>query len=352
MSYYAGKTIATLIADTLQKLKQPPLSYDRYSYANILSALNEANVEAATRLKCLHSFAIINLKAGYSQYAPPSQMIAPKCAFFYQTATSYSELPFKSRRWLDRYLPGWRANSSDPCYAFIGDSDGNLRKIGFTPKPKTDGTNYTISPGTGVFVSGTGMTVSGNIIGQNNADHATICTDALARVLATLGVQVGMMALNVNDGSSGQITAVSGSTFTVTLTGGTANTWVVGDSWNVLAGEYGVVTGLSVDDEQYLFTDEFGIMINIQALPGNVWLEFYRRPLDLIVDTQYPEIPVELHQYLSWYATFLLKAGTPKGSTDNVDAATALAIFDSKIPPVSYENPDDAVEVSRIQENW
>ena len=352
MPYYTGKIVATLIVDTLQKLKQPVASYDRYSYANILSALNEANVEAATRLKCLLSFAIITLKAGYSQYAPPSQMIAPKNAFFYKNPTSYIELPFKSRRWLDHYLSGWRTNSSDPIYAFIGDSSGNMRKIGFTPTPKTSGINYTMAPETGIFVSATGMTVSGNITGLNNAANATICTDSLARTMFTLGVQVGMMALNVTDGSKGQITAVSGSTFTVTLTGGTANTWAVGDRWNVLAGEYGVVTGITAADEQYLFTDEVGGMINIQSLTGIVWMEFYRRPLELIADTQYPEIPVELHQYLSWYATFLLKVGTPKGSTDNMDAQTALAIFDSKIPPVVYENPDDAVEVSRIRENW
>lgn len=203
-----GRTVATLIADTLEGLRQPPLNYTRYSRESILVALNLANMETVRRLKCIHGFSIIILRAGFDQYLPPSDMLYPKDAFFYQSASSYVYLTrdgWKKREWLDRFQGGWRRNDGDPNYAFIGDSAGNLRKIGFIPKPATNGTNYLISPDTGVVISITGMTTTGNVLGRSAAAHATLLTDADGRTLSTLGITVGMMVLNVTDGSKGQI---------------------------------------------------------------------------------------------------------------------------------------------------
>ena len=172
---FEGLTVSDLKARALDKLKQKAGNYDRYSATSILAALNDAQREAVLITKCLHSFAIIELKNGYSQYKAPSQMILPTKGFFYQSATSYYELKQKTRDWLDKYTPGWRAvSSSGPLYMYPGDSYGSLRKIGFYPTPNTDGTSYTASPDTGVFVSSTGMTTSGNITGINTTAHATI----------------------------------------------------------------------------------------------------------------------------------------------------------------------------------
>lgn len=352
MSSYAGKTVATLVANTLARLRQPVNTFDRYSRDNILSALNDANMEVALRKKCLHSFAVIVLKNGYSQYAPPTQLITPKCAFFYQSSSSYYELKLKDRAYLDETYPGWRVTNGDPTHMYPGDSFGSLRKLGFYPTPNADGDDYTTSPDTGIVISATGLTVTGNITGNNNAAHATICTDAAARTLSSLGVEVGMIALNITDGSQGQISAVSGSTFTVTLTGGTNNQWAVGDDFTILAGEYGVVTGITGTTEQYIFSSEYGEMVDIESITGNVYLEFYRRPLELVYDTQYSEIPIELHQYLPDYATWILKRDAPRGSMDFMEASAALQAFDRVIPPVSYVSIDDAVKDNRIRFNW
>jgi hypothetical protein len=348
------RDFATLIADVVEGLRQPPGNYSRYSLVSIKNALNLANLEVATRTLCLHSFAIMVLKAGYGQYPSPSDMLAPKRALLYQSVKSYVDLTrdgWKDRVWLDKYRAGWRAQSGDPNIAYIGDSSAHIRKIGFTPTPDTDGNTYVGSSDYGVVTAITGMTVTGNIIGLNSAASATVCTDGLARTLANLGALVGMMALNVTDGSSGQITDITGSTFTVTLAGGTLNTWSIGDNWTILVGEYGVVTSID-GDEEYVFSSNYGELVSISALTGNVYLEYYRKPLTLVTDDQYPEVPTELHMYLPEFAIWWLKRRSAPGSDDLNEAMVAKQIFDEKIPPAKYTPVDHVVEVSQIRYNW
>ena len=323
---YTGYTLADLKSRTLDRLRQKPANYDRYAEESIERALNDALVEAVRITRCLKSFAILVMKDGTSQYKPPTEMLLPDKAFFYKSATSYNELVFKTRQWLDRFKRGWRVQDGDPSYMYAGDTWGNLRKLGFTPTPDTDGEDYTASPDTGIYASETGMTTTGNITGTNSVASATVCTDSEGRDLATLGVTVGMMIVNVTDGSQGQISAVSGATVTVTLADGTANTWAVGDSFNILAGEYGVVVDWA-GDEEYLFTAEIGGMVDVDTIIGNVYLEFVKRPLPLQFDTQYPQLPPELHIHLPDGAVWYLKRSSPKGGDDYNEASGAYQSF-------------------------
>ena len=342
---YEGLLVSELLSRSLDRLKQKARNYDRYTKQSIMNALNDTQVEVARRKKLLHSFAIVEMKAGYSQYKPPTQMILPEKAFFYQSTSSYWELTEKTRIWMDKYKSGWRqrdtASQGDPLFLFPGDNYGNMRKLGVYPTPDTDGTAYTANLDTGIFASSSGMTTTGNITGQNNTASATVCTDSDGTDMAGAGVTVGMMAVNVTDGSSGQISAVSGATFTVTLTGGTADTWAVGDSYNVLAGEYGVVTKWG-SAEEYLFTAEIGGMVDVTALTGNVYLEFVRRPLKLSYDGQYPEIPPDLHQYLPENVPYILKRNAPRGSADNNEAIIARQAFQEGID--SFVSLEDQME--------
>jgi hypothetical protein len=350
---YSGKSVSQLKADVLSRLRQPALNYDRYTEANILSALNDAQLEVTLRTKCLRTYAIMVLKEDYAQYAPPSQLLSPINARFYTTATQYIDLKIKSRAWLDKYSSGWASvTGSQPQILWPGDSYGSLRKIGVYPIPSADGTVVTVTPGEGEVISGTGLTTSGNITGRNTTPSATVCVDESARTLANLGVKVGMIALNVTDGSSGQISDVTATTFTVTLAGGSDNTWAVADSFAILAGEYGVITGLSISDEQFLFSSEVGVTASASSVINNIFLNFYRRPVPLLYDTQFSEIPIELHSYLPEYAIWLLRRGGPRGSTDFQEAAAAIQIFDRKIPPISYRSLDDSITSSTIQYNW
>lgn len=338
---YDGLMLSELKARCLARLKQQAGNYTKYSEENIEDALNDTIVEVATRLKCLHSFAIIELKAGYRQYKPPAQMLLLKKAFFYKSANSYYELTQKSTNWLDLHRSGWRTTEGDPSFIYPGDSYGNIRKLGFYPTPKVDGDGYILSPDTGIFASSTGVTTTGNITGQAASDHATILTDLAGRTMSSLGVTVGMMAVNVTDGSSGQISAVSGATFTCTLTGGSDNSWDANDNYTVLAGEYGVVTSWD-DDEQYLFSGEAGGMVDVNSIVNNVYIEFYRRPLKLVYEDQYPEVPPEVHPYLADNVCWILKRTASRGSDDYVEATVGRQAFLEGIG--TYANPDDANE--------
>jgi len=289
--------------------------------------LNDALSEAVVLTHCIKGFGIIEMKDGYSQYKPPSDMLVFNKLFFYQSATSYWELPQKSRIWLDTHKRGWRTQSGDPLYMYPGDSYGSLRKLGFTPTPDTDGDSYTADPDTGIYTSATSMDTSGNITGLNNAASATVCTDSAGRTMSELGVTVGLTAVNTTDGSKGQINDVTADTFTVTsLTGGTADTWAIGDSFNVLAGEYGIVTNWE-NDEQYLFAAEVGGITDVSSIVNNIYIEYVRRPLTLEFDIQYPNIPPELHKFLPEYANYYCKRKAPKGSSHYEEAMASLQIF-------------------------
>jgi len=340
---FEGLTLSELLERSLDKLHQQKGNYDRYDKELLKRSLNDALSEAVVLTHCIKGFGIIEMKDGYSQYKPPSDMLLFDKLFFYQSATSYWELRQKSRLWLDTHKRGWRTQSGDPLYMYPGDSYGSLRKLGFTPTPDTDGDSYIADPDTGIYTSATGMTTSGNITGLNNAASATICTDSAGRTLSDLGITVGLTAVNVTDGSKGQINAVAGSTFTVTsLTGGTANTWAVGDSFNVLAGEYGIVTDWT-NDEKFIFAAEIGGITDVSTIVNNVYIEYVRRPLTLEFDTQYPNIPPELHKYLPEYVNFYCKRKAPRGSSHYEEAMASLQIFREGVQR-AYIDYDSLVE--------
>ena len=321
---YEGLKLSELKARVLDRLKQKAANYDRYSETSILNALVDTEVELARITRCLRGFAFIVLKEGYSQYRPPSQMLLLDKAFFYQSNTSYYELQQKNRPWLDRHRSGWRTVDGDPIITFPGDNYGNLRKIGFYPRPDT-ASGFTVTPDTGAYAKATNVAPSGNVTGMNSVAHATQCTDSDGRTLADAGVVIGMTARNVTDGSMGQISEVSGSVFTCALSGGTGNTWALGDSFQIFSGEYGVVTSWD-DEEQYIFTSDYGVLTGVTQA-NNVYLEFYRRPVKLSFGEQYPEIPPELHQYMPDNAVYLLKRGAQRGSADFNDAQEGRAAF-------------------------
>lgn len=321
-----GLTLSELKARTLSRLKQKAGNYDRYSEGTINDALNDALQYAGAKLKHVRGFGIIRMKSGFRQYKGPSDMISPEALYFYSSATSYWEVDQKTRRWLNSWKSGWRSTSGDPLFYYPGDSYGTFRKIGFYPKPDTDGEDYTIDPDTGVFVSESGMTVTGNITGTVAGTSATDCEDSAARTLSDLGVYAGMMLVNVTTNESGQIISVSGST-AVCDAADFATGFTLGDSFTILAGEYGIIIDWTAD-EHYLFTAEIGGMIDVAPLSGNVLIEYVRRPLPLAVDGQYPQLPPELHQYLPDGAVWVLKRNSPRGSSDFNEATVAKQSFD------------------------
>jgi len=322
---FEGLVLSDLINRSQDKLKQKRGNFDRYSRQSIIDALNDGQIEATKVLRCLHGMALIVMKNGYNQYKPPSTYLLSKNAFFYQSATNYWQLKITTREWLDKFKPGWRTTSGDPLYMFPGDNYGNIRKLGFYPRPDTDGTAYESEDDDGMVVSDSAAETSGNITGQNATAHATICTDSDGREIGNLGANVGMVVVNVSTGESGQISAISGTTFTTSATDFPTG-WAVGDNFNILAGEYGTIVKWD-GEEQVIYNAEIGGTIDVRTIENNVYLEFIRRPLLLKYNEQYPEISPDLHQYLPDYVPFALKRNSPKGSTDAMEATIAFQAF-------------------------
>ena len=309
-------------------------------------ALNDAQLEAALITGCLKSFAIYRLRSGYGQYRPPTLMIAPVSAYFWHTATSYWEIPIKTRAWLDIWSPGWRTQSGDPQYMYAGDLFQNQRKIGFTPTPDTSGSNYTAAMDTNlVMATSGGMTTTGNIVGTVKGTHNTECDDTAARTLANLGVKVGQIVLNHTDGSLGQISAVATTKLTATLTGGTLNVWTALDEFVVLTGDWGVY--IYDAEEKYIFTKDMTGLKEAKTLINMVYLEFIRRPILLDFATQYPELPPELHTYLPEGAIWYLKRSAPRGSDDFQEAQAAYQIFTTAMR-LGYVNLDSIAQDSPV----
>ena len=109
-----------------------------------------------------------------------------------------------------------------------------------------------------------------------------------------------MYIRNVTDGSYGYILSVATNSITLasSLTGGTNNTFSAGDSYLILAGEYGVITDWENDDV-FIFSSEVGLLSNITVPSGNFRVDYVPYPLEFPTsgnDNMKPEIP-KLYQY-------------------------------------------------------
>ena len=87
--------------------------------------------------------------------------------------------------------------------------------------------------------------------------------------------------------------------------------------------EYGVIVRMTDTDEYYLNTD-LGVVGQVEAANGNIWMEYYRLPEKLILNTenlgdqgtQYPEIPREYHKCLAYFAAADLLSNNPEDSME------------------------------------
>ena len=72
---FEGLTLSDLLERSLDKLHQKEGNYDRYSKQLLKRALNDALSDAVALTHCIKGFGIIEMKDGYSQYKPPSDML-------------------------------------------------------------------------------------------------------------------------------------------------------------------------------------------------------------------------------------------------------------------------------------
>lgn len=309
--FYEGYTLAELEECILWELGQvigTSISFDTFSRSQIRKKLTNRQNIFVFHSQCLKKFALLVAKDGYRQYKLPvncmdNGLIAAK---YYESATSYVDLDIVDLAFMNDSEEGYLvAADGTPQYAFMGDSYGNIPMLEVYPAPDEDGTDYADSPETGVAIGGDLPATSGNITGQatGGAAGGTTLIDTGGVDFTALGLVGGMYVRNVTDGSYAYILSLAATTitFAAALTGGTANKFVAGDSYNILAGEYGVITDWANDDRA-VFGSEVGLLSKITVPAGNFRIDYIPYPLEFPAtgnEGQYPEIPKLYHESLA-----------------------------------------------------
>jgi hypothetical protein len=282
------------------------LAYNKFPRKFVVQKINNRLNMFVLRSQCIKKTAILQCKANYKQYKLPENCMdggiigSPK---YFISDNSYQTLYIRDIQWLDEQYDGWRTEApSTPLYSYMGNSYGNTGLLGVYPAPLADGVDYTITPDTGIVTSVTPPATNNNITGQaTGAGTSTSLADTAVDFTA-MGLVGGMTILNSSDGSSCLIVTIAAHAITTSaLSGGSDNTWAAGDSYTILAGEYGVITSWTNDDI-YLFSSQVGEIDTIKIPQGNVLLDFVPYPIPFPYtgnDNQYPEIPKLYHMGLA-----------------------------------------------------
>ena len=303
---YSGLNLSDLLKQIYFEVGQVSgqnISYDRFPRWYVVQKLNDRQNKFVFHSQCLRKVSIIQLKSGYRNYKIPDNCMDggilsyPK--YFLET-DSYQNLEIKDIKWLDDHYEGWLTDpsSDEPLYVYMGESYGNIQMMGVYPPPDTDGDSYILSPDTGITVGSSLPGTASNISGQATGGGATSLIDT-TKDFASYGLVAGMAVLNVTDGSKGVVSSIATTTITLAsaLSGGGDNTFTAGDSYNILAGEYGVVTSWE-DGDKIIFASEVGEIANITVPKGNIRIDYIPYPLPFPPtgnDYQFPEIPKLYH---------------------------------------------------------
>jgi len=94
--------------------------------------------------------------------------------------------------------------------------------------------------------------------------------------------------------------------------------------------EYGVITRMTDTDEYFLNTDS-GVVADVAVPDKNLWIEYYRLPMKLNNEEQYPEIPREYQKALPYYAVWDLLSDNPEDSNEYKRAMDFLGRFEREV---------------------
>lgn len=266
-------------------------SYSRVPETRVLAAINKWQRFVAEKTHCIRKIAILNTTADKGWYKCPENMVPSgiTAAFHYPTSTgSETFLDLYDRDRLDYEYPGWRtADSGTPMIIVPAQMYGNCFTIEVYPKPDTGG-SWTTQP-TGVYL-GSSPSLTTPITGLATGGSTTTLIDT-GTTFTALGLTAGMVVWNVTDSGYGYILSVATNTITLAaaMTNG-ADFTGGGDSYEILTDFAGVVTDWTNSD-QYIFMSELGEVSDFQPNANNILLEYAAYPINMSVDTDYPQIP-------------------------------------------------------------
>ena len=309
--FYQGYNLDELSEAILWELGQiigTTPDYNRFPLSQIRKKLTTRQNKFVFHSHCLKKFALIVAKSGFRQYKLPVNcmdggLIAVK---YYDTPTSYEDLEIVDLDFMNSVEQGYLVGGdSAPQYVYQGDSYGNIPMMEVYPAPDADGVDYSVAPDTGVAIDEDLPGATGNITGAatGGAGDGTTLVDAGGVDFTTLGLVPGIYVRNVTDGSYAYILTIAADTitFAAALTGGTADKFVAGDSYNILAGEYGVLVNWE-DNDRVIFGAEIGLLSTITMPEKNFRIDFVPYPMEFPAagsGEQYPEIPKLYHNGLA-----------------------------------------------------
>jgi hypothetical protein len=310
---YQGYTVSQLEELILWELGQvqsasgvpQAVSYTKFPQWVLRRKLNERQNMFVMKSQCIKKTALLTCKANYMNYKLPSNCMdgGVIAAQYFYSSSSYINLEIKDIQWMHDYNQGWLITpASTPQYCFAGDSIGNIPTIMVHPAPSIDGTDYTLSPDTGVIVGSDLPGTINNVTGLATGGSSTSLQDSTVD-FTTMGLAAGMTVVNTSDlNSKGQITVIAAHALTLTtMVGGTSNTFSAGNSYEILSGEYGVITSWT-NSEQYIFGSDYGVITKISVPSGNIRVDYLPYPTqfpDTGSPLTIPEIPKLYHHSLA-----------------------------------------------------
>src|SRR4030042_825690 len=169
---YVGLRLSQLLEVIIYELGQlvgTTASYNKFTRAFLVKKLNDRQNKFVFHSQCIRKTAYLLCKEDYHHYKLPVNCMdggiigKPK---YYSSSTTYQNLEVGSTQWLDDHYEGWLTDdSSEPQYAYMAHSYGNIGMLSVYPAPDADGTSYTIDPDTGIVTGGDTPGATNNISG-------------------------------------------------------------------------------------------------------------------------------------------------------------------------------------------
>jgi len=319
-------------------------SFTKYSEVRVGRKINESYSKIAAATRAIRSWFIIPLKATYSQYPLPVNVVGliPPI-YYYTSATHYEELNIYDRSLLNKEFPGWRTATGEPQYAYVGDWSITGKKLGVTPTPVSDAAAIIL--GTGVSHVTTPVYVAQGIRGkEKTGGSATTYIDAGGQNFVSMGVVVGMVVKNTTDGSHMTITSITTTTVpndtlvgTGGLSGGSDNTWSVGDKMEIPGGDYGGYTQVTDDMAKYLVSFTSGALPSpgVTMAAGNLLVESFILPVPLNSNTDVPEVHPLAHMTIVLDAAASLALEEPVTSPEYAQGQAYVQAVNQEIAYLS-----------------
>lgn len=307
----------------------------RLTLTHVRRKINQSLAEIGALARSNKGWFILPSKANYGQYPVPYNVVdITSPIYWFTSATEYIELKVYDEQDFDLSMPmsGWRTETgSQPEYAYSGFTNKSQRYLGITPIPTGDATSITLNAAVlersqlyGVTEAVSGSAASGS--------SATKMVDADGRNFQDLGVIPGVYILNITDGSSGAVSALSttntaNDTIEVTaLTGGSTNQFNPGDEWRIVHGTYGGIVEVGDIDATSLLAPNPGSIPSplITMAEGNMLVRAVVLPAKLVDRNQLPELPFWYHTAVSTRAAGYLAKEYPADSPEFAQGASYI----------------------------